>query len=406
MKKKDKESYQFLLRLDSAAGIDVHKETFKVAVCRERSAPIEKEFGTFTKDLYGIRDFLQAEQIEDVILESTGVYWRPLYRVLTEGGLKVTVANPLRVKQIPMEKTDKKDARWLAKLLMNDMVKPSFIASEKQEQLRELTRMRTKYVRQMTRMKNQVIRLLESCNFKIRNIVSDISTKTAQRLIDALSQGQLDVNVLTELCHHAVRKRQGDDKLKLALEGRLSSGQQQQLKMLIEDWRYFEKQKQKNDVMLKELFTAEQQQMIRKLDEVEGIATQQAEIVMAEIGAGIESFANADKAAKYAGLTPGQCESADKKKQVKAVPGNKYLRVVMVQIAWSAVKVKNGYWMAEYQHLKKRIGGKKAILAIARRMFKAIYKILTQQYSYQRWDAKRFIDNRIKIMAWKKAAIA
>jgi len=111
MKKKDKESYQFLLRLDSAAGIDVHKETFKVAVCRERSAPIEKEFGTFTKDLYSVRDFLQAEQIQDVILESTGVYWRPLYRVLMEGGLKVTVANPLRVKQIPMEKTDKKDAR-------------------------------------------------------------------------------------------------------------------------------------------------------------------------------------------------------------------------------------------------------------------------------------------------------
>jgi len=406
MKKKDKESYQFLLRLDSAAGIDVHKETFKVAVCRERSAPIEKEFGTFTKDLYSVRDFLQAEQIQDVILESTGVYWRPLYRVLMEGGLKVTVANPLRVKQIPMEKTDKKDARWLAKLLMNDMVKPSFIASGKQEQLRELTRMRTKYVRQMTRTKNQVIRLLESCNFKIRNIVSDISTKTAQRLIDAISEGQWDVDILIVLCHHSVRKRQGDDKLKLALEGRLSSGGQQQLKMLIDDWRYFEKQKQKTDVMLKELFTAEQQQMIRKLDEVEGIATEQAEIVMAEIGAGIESFANADKAAKYAGLTPGQCESADKKKQVKAVPGNKYLRVVMVQVAWSAVKVKNGYWMAEYQHLKKRIGGKKAILAIARRMFKAIYKILTQQYSYQRWDAKRFIDNRIKIMAWKKAAIA
>ena len=406
MKKKDKESYQFLLRLNSAAGIDVHKETCKVAACRENSVPIEKEFGTFTKDLYSLRDFLQAEQIHDVIVESTGVYWKPLYRILIEAGIKVTVANPLRVKQIPMEKTDKKDARWLAKLLMNDMVKPSFIPGEKQEQLRECTRMRTKYVRQMTRTKNQIVRLLESCNFKIRSIVSDISTKTAQRLIDAISEGQRNVDVLIELCHHSVRKRQGDDRLKLALEGRLKNDGQQQLKMLIEDWRYFKNQKQRTDAMLKELFTAEQQQMISKLDKVEGIATEQAEIVMAEIGAGIESFADADKAAKYAGLTPGQCESADKKKPVKAVPGNKYLRVVMVQIAWSAVKVKNGYWMAEYQHLKKRIGGKKAILAIARRIFKALYKILTDGYDYQKWDAKRFIDTRIKIMAYKKAAVA
>ena len=123
---------------------------------------------------------------------------------------------------------------------------------------------------------------------------------------------------------------------------------------------------------------------------------------MAEIGAGIDAFKEADQGAKYAGLTSGQRETADQSKPVRAVAGNKYLRVVMIQIAWSAVKVKNGYWMAEYQHLKKRIGAKKAILAIARKMFKAIYKILTTDHRYQIWDAKKFYDNRIKAMEYKK----
>lgn len=286
---------------------------------------------------------------------------------------------------------------------MNDMVKPSFIPDEQQEQLREFTRMRTKYVQQMTRAKNQIVRLLESCNFKIRSIVSDISTKTAQKLIEAISKGETDVNMLIELCHHSVRKRHGDEKLKQALQGRLTAHIQRQFAMLIEDLRYFEKQKVRTDRELNELLTEKQQQMITKLNQVEGVSQQQGEIIMAEIGAGISSFADADAAAKYAGLSPGQHETADKSKPVRAIPGNKHLRVAMVQTAWSAVKVKDGYWMAEYQHLKKRIGAKKAILATARKMFKAIYKILTTDHQYQKWDAKKYYDDCLKTFAYKAA---
>ena len=403
MKKKEDQTYQFLLRLESAAGIDVHKEFFQVAVCREKSPPVEKQFGTFTKDLLSLRDFLIDHQVKDVIMESTGVYWMPLYWALTEVGINVRVANPLKVKQIPMEKTDKKDAVWLAKLLMNDMVKASFIPSEQQQAMRSFTRLRTKYIQQTTRVKNQVVKVLETCNFKIRSIVSDISTKTARKLIDAISKGQTDINKLIELCHKSVRKRQGEERLALALQGRLTNESQQLLIMLLKDLTYFEEQKKEADGQVKKLMKEEEQKMIALLDEVEGTSVEQAQIVMAEIGAGIQSFPHADKAAKYGGLTSGQATSANSKKPVKAVPGNKHLRTVMVQIAWSAVKVKNGYWKAQYQTLKKRIGAKKAILAIARKIFKAMFKILSTGHKYEKWDAKRYFDDRAKTFAYKAA---
>ena len=406
MKENAKKTYQFLLRLESAAGIDVHKDFFQVAVCREKEAPIEMQFGTFTKDLLALRDFLIYHKIKDVIMESTGVYWMPLYNVLAEAGLNVRVANPLKVKQIPMEKTDKKDACWLAKLLMNDMVKPSFIADEQQQAMRSFSRLRTQYTRQATRAKNQLVKVLEACNFKIRSIVSDISTKTARKLVDAISQGETDAQKLIELCHHSVRKRQGDERLALAFQGRLTSHSQRLLVIYLKDLQYFEEQRDEVNAEVKKLMNEQQQNIIKLLDEVEGTSVEQAEIVMAEIGVGIEAFPHADKAAKYAGLTSGQATSADNKKPVRAVPGNKHLRVVMVQISWSAVKVKDGYWAAEYKTLKKRIGAKKAILAIARKIFKAMYKIMSTAYQYQKWDAKRYFDNRIKTMAYKTAAKA
>ncbi len=406
MKQKTKQTYQFLLRLDAAGGIDVHKDFFQVAICRENEIPVEAEFGTFTKDLYTVSDFFLKYNIRNVIMESTGVYWKPLYRVLTEAGLKVTVANPLRVKQIPMEKTDKKDAQWLAKLLMNDMVKPSFVPDEQQEALRGFTRMRTRYTQQMTTIKNQIVKLLESCNFKVRSIVSDISTKTGQRLTYAISEGKTDEDYLVKQCHHSVRKRQGDERLKAALKGRLNESIQLQLRILLEDWGHIEAQRSKTDKNIKQLITTEQQKKIEKLDKVEGIAQEQAEIIMAEIGIGIKNFPLANGATKFAGLTPGLKETSKKQKHIKAVPGNKNLRTCMIQIAWAAVKVKNGYWIAEYKHLKKRIGAKKAILAVARRLFKAIYKILATDYDYQIWDAKKFIDNRVRSMAYKQTAKA
>jgi transposase len=403
MNKNSSRSYSIPLRLQRVAGIDCHQPTFKVAVCIEGEVPIINTFNTYTEDVYQLKDFLVSYNVKDVIIESTGIYWRFVYRVLTEAGIRVVVVNPFTVKQNPLLKTDKRDAVWLATLLMNGMVQPSIVVGEQQEALRELTRQRLHYTRQLTRIKNKMIRTLESCNFKIMSVISNISTKTGMQLVDKLSRGITDINELIGCCHHSVIKRKGE-LLPKALTGKLTINHQMQLGLFLEDLLHVETQKAKVDTAIKSLFTEKQKAQMKKLDEVEGIAMESAEVIMAEIGLSIASFINEDSAVKYAGFAPGVHESSDKKIIVKCHPGNKYLRTAMVQVAWAAVKAKNGYWWAVYQNLKKSRGSKKAIIAVARRLVKVIYKILVHEHDYQKWEAAKYYDNRTNVMAYKKVA--
>ncbi len=181
MKKDSLRSYSIPLRIQRVAGIDCHQPTFKVAVCIEGEVPVINTFNTYTEDVYQLKDHLVGYLIKDVIIESTGIYWRFVYRVLTEAGIKVVVVNPFTVKQNPLLKTYKRDAVWLATLLMNGMVQPSIVMNESQEALRELTRQRLHYTQQLTRIKNKMIRTLESCNFKIMSVICNISTKTGMQ---------------------------------------------------------------------------------------------------------------------------------------------------------------------------------------------------------------------------------
>ena len=403
MNKNSSRSYSIPLRLQRVAGIDCHQPTFKVAVCIEGKVPVINTFNTYTEDVYQLKDFLVSYHVKDVIIESTGIYWRFVYRVLSEAGIRVVVVNPFTVKQNPLLKTDKRDAVWLATLLMNGMVQPSIVVNESQEALRELTRQRLHYTQQLTRIKNKMIRTLESCNFKIMSVISNISTKTGMRLVDKLSKGITDIDELIACCHHSVIKRQGE-LLPKALAGRLTVNHQMQLDLFLEDILHVEAQKAKVDTAIKSLFTEKQKEQMKKLDEVEGIAMESAEVIMAEMGLSIASFTNEDSAVKYAGFAPGVHESSDKKVIVKCHPGNKYLRTAMVQVAWAAVKAKNGYWWAVYQNLKKSRGSKKAIIAVARRLVKVIYKILVHNHQYEKWGAAKYYDNRTKVMAYKKVA--
>jgi transposase len=402
MKKKSKQSYSIPLRLHRVAGIDCHQPTFKVAICIEGEVPLIETFETYSEDVYRLRDYLMLHQIKDVIIESTGVYWRFLCRVLSEAGIKVVVVNPFKVKQIPLEKTDKGDAVWLATILMNGMAKPSLLVSEQQEALRELTRQRIHYTQQMTRIKNRIIRTLESCNIKIMSVISNISTKTGMKLVEKLSKGITDLNELIECCHHSVIRRKGE-LLPKAFTGKLTVNHQFQLKLLLEDWEHTEAQKNKVNNAIEALFTEEQKTIIKNLDKIEGIAQEGAEVIMAEMGINAKDFKGEDSVVKYGGFAPGVHESSDKKNIVKCHPGNKYLRTIMIQIAWAAVKNKSGYWWAVYQQLKKSRGAKKAIVAVAHRLLKVVYKVIVHGHNYEKWGAKKYFENRAKVIEFKKA---
>ena len=402
MKKKVKQTYSIPLRLQKAAGIDCHQSSYKVAICKEGEIPVIDTFGTFTDDVEKLRDHLLHHSISHVIIESTGIYWRHLYRVLTEGGIKVVVVNPFTVKQNPLEKTDKRDAVWLATILMNGMAKPSLMVSEQQEALRELTRQRLHYTQQLTRIKNRIIRILESCNYKIMSVVSNISTKTGMSLVKQLSEGVTALDDLLKCCHRSVLKSKAD-LLPLALKGRMNVNHQANLKLLLDDITHAESQIAVVNKAIAGIFTEEQQAMIKKPDEAEGIAQEGAQVIMAEMGINAKDFKGEDSAARYAGFAAGVHETSDKKIIVKCHPGNKYLRTTMIQIAWAAVKVKNGYWWAVYQQLKKSRGAKKAIVAVARRSVKVVYKIIVHGHSYQKWTAEKYFENRAQVNQFRQA---
>jgi transposase len=402
MKKKRSQSYTIPLRISRVAGIDCHQPSVTVGVCIEGQAPIVYTFDTFTDDVYRLRDTLLSHQIKDVIIESTGVYWRFICRVLSEAGIKVVLVNPFTVKQIPLEKTDKADAIWLATVLMNGMAKPSLLVGEQQQALRSLTRQRTHYTQQLTRVKNRIIGILESCNFKIMSVISNISTKTGMKLVEKLSRGITDINELIECCHHSVIRRKGE-LLPKAFKGRLTANDQLQLQIHLEDLQYIESQRNKVSYAIEELFNEEQKLIMRKLEKVEGIAQESSEVIMAEMGISANDFKGEDSVAKYGGLAAGVHESSKKKVIVKCHPGNKYLRMIMMQVAWAAVRVKDGYWRAVYQHLKKSRGAKKAIVAVARRLLKVVYKVIVMNHNYEKWDAKRYYENRTRVMEYKKA---
>lgn len=399
--KKKKQTYSIPLRLQKAAGIDCHQGSFQVALCEEGKEPVVATFSTFSDDVDRIRDLLLLHDFNDVIMESTGVYWRYLQRVLCQAGIKAVVVNPFTVKQNPLEKTDKRDAIWLARILMNGMAKPSLMVSEQQEALREYTRQRLHYTQELTRIKNRIIRTLESCNYKIMSVVSNISTKTGRNLVKKLSEGITSIEELKTCCHHYVLKNKASV-LPLALKGRLTVNHQKNLQLLLSDWTYMEGQIEKVNTAIDELFSDEQKAMIKKLDEVEGVAQQSGEVIMAEMGINVKDFKGAESATRYAGFAPGVHESSDKKTIVKCHPGNKYLRTIMVQVAWAAVKAKEGYWRAVYLQLKKSRGAKKAIVAVARRLVKVIYKILVEEHEYKKFTAKQYYENRAQVKEFRQ----
>lgn len=166
-------------QLERAAGIDVHTKTMNVCIISKETGSIYKTFGTYTRDLHELRDWLKVNHIRDVVMESTGIYWIPLFSILEEAGMIITLANPLQVKQIPGRKTDTSDSQWLCQLLMYGLVKGSFIPTNVQRDLRDLNRQRFRYVYELTRIKARVVKLLETCNYKIREVLSNINTKSA-----------------------------------------------------------------------------------------------------------------------------------------------------------------------------------------------------------------------------------
>ena len=384
-------------QLQSACGIDVHKEKLTVCIYKSGERETVNDYGTYTEDLEKVRDDLLQHQISDVIVESTGIYWIALCSVLLAAGIRVTVVNPRFVKNMPKEKTDKKDARWLCKLLVNGLVRNSFIASEEQRAFRDLCRMRSKYSNHLSQTRNRIVKNLERRNIKLRSVVSNMDTKSAHDIVTAIAQGETDIEKLVSLCRGKLKKKK--ELMRKALHGVITPHDRLMLQGLLDDITHFKNQIEKIEKQIHEHTDKVNQTLVENLREVKGVGQQSAEIILAEIGDNIKPFATADKLAAWVGLAPGNKESAGKKYYSGTREGNVYVRTALVQVAWAAVRTRDSYWRALYYHLTKRMPMNKAIVAVARKLLKVIYKIIKGSITYTEYGAEYFISRLEERMA-------
>lgn len=388
---KEADTMSIRQQLERAGGIDIHRD--KATLCTYIAKEVEqvKDYGTYTCDLEQLRDDLLRHQIKEVIIESTGIYWIALCSVLTLAGIHVTVVNPKFIKNMPKEKTDKKDARWLCKLLVNGLVRNSFVASEEQRAFRDLCRMRTRYRNHIGQATNRIVKNLERRNIKLKSVVSNMHTVSAMAIVKAIAEGETDIEKMVALCKTKLKKKK--EQMRKALQGVITTHDRMVLKQLLNDIAHYEHQQAAIDIEIKKHTEQVNPKLIADLQKVPGIGPQSTEIILAEIGSNVATFNNEDKLAAWVGLAPGNKESAGKAYYTGSRDGNVYLRTAMLQVAWSAVRTKNTYWRALYYHLTRRLHSSKAIVAVARKLIRIIYKIIKGTKTYTEYGADYFIQH-------------
>ncbi len=300
--------------IERGCGIDVHK---KVIVATIRGTGIKettKTFNSFTESIEEMRDWLKSEGITHIAMESTGVYWKPLYNILEED-FEIILVNARHIKNVPGRKTDKKDSKWIAKLLLSGLLQGSFIPPKPIRELRDLTRYRRKIVGQIASEKNRIQKILEDANIKLSSVVSDMSGATATKIIDAMINGEEDVEKLSWLRHGKMQA--GKEDLKAALRGKLTEHHKFMLTTIKESITDKEALIEKIDKRIEEHLKANELELDAKLlQSIPGVGKDAAAGILAEIGNDMERFPNEQHLASWAGMSPGNNESAGKKKTV------------------------------------------------------------------------------------------
>jgi transposase len=371
-------------------GLDVHKKT--VVACRitstEGAEPVKeiRTFGTMTADLLALADWLQEGGCTHVAMESSGVYWRPVYNLL-EGQFELLVVNAQHIKAVPGRKTDVKDAAWIAELRRHGLLRGSFIPSKPQRQLRELTRYRSTLVQDRARALNRLQAVLEDANLKLASVVTDISGVSARAMLEAILAGERDVETLADLARGRLRTKR--EQLKGALEGRVTAHHSFLLTEHLSTLEYLDEAIEHVSGEIDQRLRADQE-AIALLDTIPGVGQRAAEILIAEIGSDMRRFPSAKHLASWAGMCPGNHESGGKRLSGRTRKGNRWLRQVLVEIAHVASKTKNTYLAAQYKRIAARRGKKRALIAVGHTVLTIVYTLLTRRQPYQDLGAAYF----------------
>jgi transposase len=375
---------------EACAGLDVHKRTVVgCAIFPDAKGHWHKEqrtFSTMTPDLVLLREWLTDRGVTHVAMESTASYWKPVYNVL-EGYLEVLVVNAQHLKAVPGRKTDLKDAEWIADLLQHGLLRPSFVPPAAQRELRDLTRYRMSLGEERARLINRLQKTLEDANLKLASVVSDVMGKSARDMLAALLAGDADPAVLADLARGRMRSKR--ELLAQALQGQLKPHHGFLLSEQLADIDALE---EAIDRVSTEIATrvCPYEPQIQRLSTIPGIKRRLAEVLLAEIGPNVSRFPDARHLASWAGVCPGNNESAGKRLSGRTRKGSPWLRSALVEAAHAAIHAKDCYLAAQYQRLLLRRGGKKATIAVAHTLLVMIYHLLQDGQDYRELGGNYF----------------
>jgi transposase len=376
-------------------GLDLHKRT--VVACLIVPGPDKlptkevRTFGTMTAELLALSDWLTAAGCTHVAMESTGGYWKPVYNLL-EGDFELVLANARHIKAVPGRKTDVRDCEWIADLLRHGLLQASFVPDRGQRELRELTQYRTSLVRERTAEANRLQKTLEGANIKLAAVATDILGKSGREMLEALVSGTTDPVALADLAQGRLREK--IPQLQQALVGHMGAHQRFMVAQQLAHVEFLDERiAQVSAEVAERLREASVEDAITRLDAVPGIGRYLAEALLAEIGADMDRFPDAQHPASWAGMCPGNHESAGKRYSGKTRKGSPWLRSLLIQAAQAAARKKDTYLGAQYRRLAARRGKSKAAVAVGHSILVIVYHLLKRGTEYRDLGPNYF-DNR------------
>jgi len=363
------------------SGLDVHKDSIFCAIYDGKKMGKVKEYPTFTHSIREMGEHLRKEGVQKIAMESTGIYWIPVWNILENMGFILTLVNPYIIKQMPGRKSDVKDAQWIATLLHKGLLRGSLIPNKRIRELRSYSR---KYVRlqsQINRVLQEMERILEMSNIRITSLVSNNNSVSVKNIIEQIIQGNSLPEELARYVHGRIVKAKGK-LVQLSLDGFIQEHHRFLLELTYQQYQLYQKQLLLVESKMEEICNTYYQKEMELLESIPGIKKQAAMQIIAETGADMTAFENSGKLTGWAGLRPKNDESAGKMKSTSVTKGNKYLRRIMVQCAWAASRTKGSFYKSKFEQLCIRKSRKKALIAIARKLLTVIWHVLSEKKGY------------------------
>ena len=377
------------------AGLDVHKDSVVACARHTIDGNVSREVRTFkttTADLMALSAWLSAQGCTHIVMEATGVYWKPVWHILSDGEFELVLANAAHVKNVPGRKTDVNDATWLADLMAHGLIRGSFVPEEQTQEMRNVLRMRKQFVRERSSHIQRLQKTLEDANIKLDSVITDITGLSGRRMIEALIGGETDPQALAALAHRRIKATSAE--LEAALRGRVTKHHRFALRLLLQHIDAIDAAiaeiDQEVDANIEPFRTA-----ITILSTIPGVSQLSAEVIAAEIGVDMGRFPTEGHLISWAGLCPKNDESAGKRRSTRMRKGAPWLKTTLIQCAWAATRTKGTYLQAQFHRLRARRGAKKAIGAVAASILTAAYHMLRNGALYQDLGAGHF-DRRAK----------